>query len=257
MCTYSLVISKYIADPFLVDNKYKNDLRVYVLVAKTNPCICFFHGGKMRLSAHKYIKSEIGTNKGMYANITNAHIQKTHSKFEGTNYKTNNTNIVFDWDETIDYIYKIGIKQFDKHFYPSNMSYNKIQNLSRNEFKKIFHNNLIDVLRKCLESACIKFDNFTKKSGRFGQFAFFGVDILLDKYGKSWILEWNSKPSIQMVGTENIKTMTKNLLSEMVDITCEIRKNRLNGINITKHNQIKSIKIWEPIYLKQYNQTKH
>ena len=50
----SIIVQQYIDKPLLYDKAYKFDLRVYSLVACSNPCILFYHIGKMRVCGVKY-----------------------------------------------------------------------------------------------------------------------------------------------------------------------------------------------------------
>ncbi|ETO04533.1 hypothetical protein RFI_32864 [Reticulomyxa filosa] len=104
-----------------------------------------------------------------------------------------------------------------------------------------------------LDSVAQQFDTKTIELDRPGQFAFWGGDILFDKYGQPWVLEYNRQPLLSLTGTPTVKRMMEDLLEEMVDIVMDIRTKRLANVPVEKHADIMSTKHWEPVTLHCYD----
>ena len=49
-----LIVQQYVDRPLLFNESFKFDLRVYALIATTNPCVLLYHIGKMRVCGVKY-----------------------------------------------------------------------------------------------------------------------------------------------------------------------------------------------------------
>ena len=73
---FNYVAQHYIEHPLLIKNK-KFDMRVYILVANTQPYIVFFNPGYIRRSLAEYKPSSTEKNDV----LTNYHVQVTRSKF--------------------------------------------------------------------------------------------------------------------------------------------------------------------------------
>jgi hypothetical protein len=72
----NLVISRYISNPYLVQNK-KSDLRVYVAVTSFYPLICYVYtDGLTRFAVDEY-----NEDLSQEASLTNYSLHKTNEKF--------------------------------------------------------------------------------------------------------------------------------------------------------------------------------
>lgn len=114
------LVQKYISDPLLIDDGYKFDLRIYVLVTSVNPLEAFIYkDGFARVSNFKYDKF----NLDRMIHLTNAAIQNKESKsssniekiyggskicFNILRYKLKKCNIDFDdiWIQIRDLVLK-------------------------------------------------------------------------------------------------------------------------------------------------------
>ena len=75
----SCVVQKYIADPLLLTDRCKFDLRLYVLVTSWRPLVMYLHtAGLTRLATESYSLSELGdTSK----HLTNYSINKKNEEY--------------------------------------------------------------------------------------------------------------------------------------------------------------------------------
>ena len=71
------IIQEYVRHPLLIHGK-KFDMRVYMLIASSNPYLIFFHKGYLRRAVHKYDANS--TSAAVF--LTNTHIQSLENGFE-------------------------------------------------------------------------------------------------------------------------------------------------------------------------------
>ena len=250
-----LVISKYINNPLLYKNKYKFDTRIYVMIAKTNPIIAYYAGMKCRLSTKEYDVKSINDQDD--DNNRLGHITNTYQQVIQINDVENKKqDISLDWQQFLQFMYNVAVKQrkFNDEWFDDDDDDMKIDDMEFEQFVTIFENKIKKLCGLTIDAACQDWDNYAIDLDRIGQFCFLGVDVLIDDNGKLWLIELNACPSIKGGGNNTMQSTLKNLLFEMVDIVHEIREKRLNGINVTKHNDIDSeVKYWQPINIKHYD----
>lgn len=86
------VIQRYISDPLLIDGK-KHDLRLYLLIAKTDPFLVFLNEeGLARFCTENYQKPSEQKDIKREAHLTNYSINKSHPNFKRTNKLTEINN---------------------------------------------------------------------------------------------------------------------------------------------------------------------
>ena len=246
------VIQKYIDKPLLYNGKYKFDLRIYTLVASTNPCLLFYYKGKQRICATEYSNNiNFDNDNYMYSHLTNCKIQRKHINYDSQKSTTNGNSMLNDWDTFIEWFYNISViqKKFNKNWFPHPYRNKSIDSLTIKDIQ-----NIVDI--KCKELCKIAyncvggiFDNDYVKYQRYGQFCFHGLDIMIDNSGKFYLLEANTAPIIALNGHIKIINATKDLLKEMANILLELRSKRLNNIVITQNTKLKSVKMWQSIKL--------
>ena len=259
---YSAILQEYIDKPLLYKGKFKFDLRVYTLVATTNPCLLFFHKGKMRICGVEYkdiSKYSNNNNDYMYGHLTNCKIQRSHKDYNSLNSTINGETMLNDWDNTIKFFHDLCVNQkyFNINWYPKEYRNKDINSLTLNDIENIVHTKCKEVIKLTYDCVAGYFDDDYIKYKRYGQFCFHGVDIIVDENGIFSMLEVNRCPSISLIGHKSIKEMTKKMLKEMIDIELEIRDKRMNGELIDQNIQLKSVKYWEPIKMDYRKHIKH
>merc|ERR1712176_291246 len=100
-------------------------------------------------------------------------------------------------------------------------------------------------LERLYNASKAEWDAESRALGRPCQFMFHGADIMIDAEGTFWLLEVNRCASISLVGPENIKAMSKAMLSEMVDIELEIREMKMNGQRVDQDTELESVRLWK------------
>jgi len=241
----SIVISEYISNPLLISGGRKFDLRVYCLVAVTNPTVAFFHIGKCRMCGVKYNDDLSDT----FAHLTNSTLQRKHDDYNHDDSKINGNLMVTDWDSFIKLLMEV--QDFDAEWY---LGHEK-EDLSLETLDKIVRSHCKQMTQLVIDSAAKKFDENSVEENRPGAFQYIGMDFMMDDKGKFWFIEANHAPAIGMVGTPKIKDMTRIMLKEMVDIVMEIRERDLAGEVTNQETQLKSVSSWEPVELEYLQKT--
>ena len=174
------VIQRYIKDPYLIDGR-KFDLRLYVLVTSFDPLrVYLFNDGLVRFSSYKYSSST----KDMhcrYIHLTNYSINKkckTSTQAPRNNEQEEQGNCKWSLSSLWTYLKNVhGAAQVKK-----------------------CQKEVEDLITKSLIAADAEMtpviQRLTKMSGVC--FELFGVDVLLDKKLKAWLIEFNVAPSLMV-----------------------------------------------------------
>lgn len=162
----SLVVQKYIADPYLI-NGSKFDLRLYVLVTSFNPLrIYLYPDGLVRFASVKY-SDDADDLKDRYMHLTNYSINKLSSQYTANEDANACQGHKWTLSKLWEYLDKRGI-----------------------DTKYIW---------KCLQELVIKTIISGESSisqlcneninNRYNCYELFGVDVILDRRLKPWLLE--------------------------------------------------------------------
>lgn len=186
--TDNLVTQKYIYDVMTIDdvkNKggYKFDFRIYMLVVSVDPLIVYYHDGFLRVSLFRYSLSNLDPR----SHLTNTELAKEIFKkvedgqlHEGMNSTQLREFQMRTMDQFQDYLNKLDPVKY-RDFVSTKL---------RTEFKRAYLH-----LAKMIQNRIEKRSTF---------FEVFGVDFIMDKDDKIYIVEVN--PSPMMVGTSERKT---------------------------------------------------
>jgi len=183
------LIQYNIYNPLLTENR-KFGLRVFLLVASTNPLIAYYHDGYLRLSIDPYDPKS----KDKTTFVTNIGVSldgvKKDSFLEGLTEAEIQEYTCWFLEKLQDYLLEKGTIQDP----------NWLDNYLRPQLKKA----MIHLLR-------MSQSDFSKKSSLF---EFFGIDFVLDENLGVWFIEANAMPLIDGF----TDSTTKKLNQIMVDV---------------------------------------
>jgi len=206
-----LIAQKYITNPLLLDMGNKFDMRVYMLIASTNPLMVFYHDGYLRVSINPFDKNS----KDRATHLTNTAVAE--KKFEEAE----------KGNKTINGMTAEQLKEY--HLW----TFKKLQDylLATGEINNT--NWLNDYLRPSLQKAYIHLvrmtsSGFWKKSNVY---ELHGLDFMLDENLQLWFIECNPNPLLDGVKPKLISRM----LNDMFEIQYALYRSRMARIlNVMK-----------------------
>jgi len=174
------VVQKYIHPPMLLYQK-KFDLRIYALVTNVEPlCLFLNQEGLARFCTQDYKKPTKSNIRNHYIHLTNYSLNKTSGNFV-------HTDELFEPNEgskqTLTSVFE-AIKQ-------AGYNVQEIKTQINQAIAKTFaavQPVLSNLYRNCLRQHKIK---------QMKCFQIIGVDVMLDKKGKAWVIELNANPSLR------------------------------------------------------------
>ncbi|XP_019627906.1 PREDICTED: protein polyglycylase TTLL10-like [Branchiostoma belcheri] len=191
------VIQRYVNKPLLLDGK-KFDIRVYMLIACTNPFVVMYHPGYARLCTQDYSADDLN----ITAHLTNQWIQKKDPNYEEVKDET-----VWSMDHLNDYINDTCA---DDKGLPQDWVFNGLTRRMK------------DIMLHCFHSVRHKIQ------GRLGYFDLYGFDFLLDEDMKVYLLEINVNPALH-TNCEVLQDVIPALVEETVHVTLDtFEKSRKN-----------------------------
>ena len=262
----SVVIQRYLNKPLLWDKYYKFDIRVLTLLATTNPCILFYKLGKVRICAAKFEEFKlqnpmdhdrsddekemnyIEDKTELSKHISNSSLSRVNEEFDAETSTINGRKTLADYDGFVKFMYDMAVnkQRFDLEWFELD-KYKQLylnNTLTIDDIEKIIDMKFNKTLSAIYNAAKDRFDDDAVKYNRDCQFVYHGVDIMLDEYGKMWVIEVNQLPALFKDHDVDMRKHNKNLLKESVDIAMEIRDLKLNGFKVDQYTTLKSQKIW-------------
>jgi len=204
--TSSLMAQKYIANPLLLDLNNKFDIRVYLLIASTNPMIAFYHDGYLRVSLNVFDKNS----KDRATHLTNTAVAET--KFAEAK-KGNKTINGMTAKQLKDY-HLWTYEKLEKYLIESNKTTN--QNWLKEELRPGIQKAFIHLIRMTSQY-------FWKQSNVY---ELYGLDFMLDDKMQLWYIECNPHPLIEGVKPKLIGRM----LSDMFEIQLAMYRSRMQRV---------------------------
>lgn len=220
--TDNLVTQKYIYDVMTIDDVkekggYKFDFRIYMLVVSVDPLIVYYHDGFLRVSLFRYSLKNLDPR----SHLTNTEIAKEifkkvedgqlHEGMNSTQLRDFQMRTLGQFQDYLTTVDPVRYKDF-------------VDNKLRTEFKRAYLH-----LAKMIQKKVTRRSTF---------FEVFGVDFIMDRNDKIYIVEVN--PSPMMVGTSTTKTeLMKSLNRGVVQIVTAYLRSRFKRTYdfIQKHKQ--------------------
>eukprot|EP01083_Nonionella_stella_P158657 516643_1 len=251
----TIVIQQYIDRPLLFNEKYKFDLRVYALLATTNPCVLFFHHGKMRACGVAYndvsdlndeeMKEMLYGKQDLFGHLSNCKVQRSHDQYDHSSSSVGGQSMLIDWNSFIEFMYHVAVRrgQFEKEWFEK-YQYD-IDNMTLEDMKELVETKCCRLFGQVYSASKHVWDNEAIKYDRPGQFMFHGNDIMIDAKGHFYLLEVNRCPAINiMQGPQPIRDMTKSMVKELAEICLEIRQLKLKNQLVDQDTPLKSVRHW-------------
>ncbi|XP_035697819.1 protein polyglycylase TTLL10-like [Branchiostoma floridae] len=191
------IIQRYVNKPLLLDGK-KFDIRVYMLIACTNPYVVMYHPGYVRLCVQDYSAEDLNVT----AHLTNQWIQKKDPNYEEVKDET-----VWSMEHLNDYINET---LADDKGLPQDWVFNGLTRRMK------------DIMLHCFHSVRHKIQC------RLGYFDLYGIDFLLDEDMKVYLLEINVNPALH-TNCEVLQDVIPPLVEETVNVSLDtFEKSRKN-----------------------------
>merc|ERR1711920_500838 len=180
------VMQEYMVNPLLLENR-KFAVRVYMLVARTKPLLCYHYNfGYIKRCGEFYDENKF-EREDLFRHITNQEFQKKQDDF--TTSKAADLMSV----ESLDGYLRdnLGIPAFRLNFWQQ-------------------------VKTLCME-VCLGIEDTVDEHGKFGMFEVFGLDVIVDADQRVYLLEANRDPSWVM-DTQVKKAIIPEMVREMTEL---------------------------------------
>jgi len=180
------VIQEYLVNPMLIEDR-KFAVRVYVLVARTNPYLCFHYNfGYVKRCSDLYDENKFN-NSDRFRHLTNQEFQKTKQDFMSTTAAD-----------------LLSLEQLDKY-------------LQENQGIPAFRLNFWQQVKAITMELCLGCKEAVQESATFGMFEVFGCDFVVDADQNVYLMEANRDPSWVM-DTDIKKKIIPDMVREMLEI---------------------------------------
>jgi len=230
-----LIAQKYINNPMLLDNNNKFHLRVYVLVASTNPFIAYYHDGYLRAAIFPFNKNS----DDRATHLTNLLMGDQVAEAANTGNSMNPKTKGMTAKELEDY-YLWSFEQLEAYLIESGKTTDK--------------NWLNNHLRPALQKAFVHVVRMT--GGYFWKgsnvYELFGCDFMLDDEMGVWFIEANPNPLMDGPKPKMISQMLRDLyeiqyayyrsrMTRIIDVIHRMQKDTGNGA-------VKNLEQWQEKY---------
>lgn len=209
VCAFSpaAVAQEYVDDPFLIDN-LKFDIRIYVLVTSCDPLrVYLYKEGLARFCTKNYNAPSEENAQETMMHLTNYAINKKQDNFkcsdDGTTGFKRTLTSVWQW--------------LDEHGHSSQTVIDSISRLSVSTLLAA-QPSLVNTARNL---------NITSRDDRgLASFELLGLDVMLDKNLKPWLIEVNHSPSFACESDIDQKIKSKLLIDTLSILHVSTRHSR-------------------------------
>ena len=196
-CERGYIAQEYIGNPFLI-NSHKFDFRAYMVIASMSPLIVLYHDGFLRLTAAEFVAESTDA----WRHITNIRQAKifleTHNISE-----TERKDIVDSLDMTnLEFLEYLNAN----HFYSGDW----LSEVFRPRVKEI----ILHVVRM----------NSKRLVKHPRVFEIFGIDFMMDKDMKIWLIEINTDPGIAEI-TKDMGDINIKFLLDLIELEYSLEYN--------------------------------
>jgi len=202
------VMQSNIHNLFLINGR-KFHMRVYLLIASTNPVMAFYHDGYLRLSVNEYDanSSEAKTF------ITNIDVNLGHGHGQETAAHQENQMTEDEIQEYTTWYWK------DLHRYLTEQGLVSDPNWLDNYFRPELKRSMVHLVRMAQ-------DAFARKSSIY---EVYGLDFIMDENLGLWFIEANNMPLIDGFTTGSTK-LINGMLKSMFEIEFGLLKSRMKRV---------------------------
>lgn len=192
------VVQKYIQNPLLLQGR-KFDMRMYCLIARTQPHLWLFHPGYCKVALDSYDEVDV-TNT--YAHLTNACVQRAHPQYR------ENRRGQHIWSEAEAEEEMLNSGRWKEEFGP-------------------FWLKIHEEMKKCI--GMLYRASVGSLERRTGYFDLLGLDFMLDANLKVHLLEVNSNPAMFFESSPTLQEMVPRLINSTLDMVLEAQRPGAQG----------------------------
>lgn len=197
------ILTKYISDPLLIEQK-KFDLRIYILVTGHNPLkVYIYKEGFARIASDEF-NLQLEDLSNLYRHLTNVSINKKRRTNKSYRYGTN----LWSLEKVKNYLeetYGIAFEDIWKG----------IEDLAIKSLITMTH-----IETKKEQNAKVHPSNL---------FELYGLDIMIDRQLKPWLLEINLSPDLAIHGNYE-KKLKYQLIRDVMNIVSIVPYSHINGL---------------------------
>lgn len=206
------LVQEYVAQPALIDGKYKFDVRTWLLIASVDPLIIFYHEGFARVAKIPY--NERSGNKLIH--ITNAQGQYQRDRPSGSSSTGDDT------DSSSKSSTESEDGKYMRSFDHVSEQLHRVHGLSRDFMQNSFRKQM---MRATTYAALAQFslkenyanDILTKK----GFYQIYACDSMVDRLGNAHLLECNGFPAESQQQTVTGKELWGEMIALLLNLQLE------------------------------------
>jgi len=215
------LMQDYIHNPLLVNGK-KVDLRIFIIIASTNPMIVYYNDGYFTVSLADFNAN--ATDKSAF--LTNSDVARRYFLINQQKGMFQNMTVKDLWEHTL-----WSFETFQNYLLGQGLinDTNWLDNYLRPELKKM----VVHIIRMSQGSL----------AKRSSVYEIFGVDLMLDTNFNLWFIEANANPDLEEYPNE-LDDLLKNMLVDSFEVQFGLLRSRTKRIIAYVNSLIKDEKAW-------------